>query len=140
MNRPFARWAGTVIVDDDESALRDFFVEGIEGVHGRFIQIAIEAKDSQLFDWGGRQRVLEPAFEETDLIAEQAITGEEGLHLLEADCQDGQRAFAEIEVLVFDMGWRWNTFEGVSDPYDSINHIAGRKDAAHENRRAAAPD
>lgn len=63
----------SIIIDDQVAASGQLRVKVIQGVHRRFVHVAIQASHRQPFDGGGRQRVAEPTFQENDLFVEQAI-------------------------------------------------------------------
>ena len=70
---------------DHTGPARDFGVEVGQGVHGRLVEVGVEAQQRQLLDGSLRQRVLEPALEGLDLLVEQSVAAEVVLDLLEGD-------------------------------------------------------
>src|SRR5262245_11917142 len=59
---------GEMIVQYDAAALRDFRIKSRERFHGGLIHIPIDAKECELLNRGGGERVFEPALQKPDSI------------------------------------------------------------------------
>ena len=110
-------------------------------VHRRLVEVPVEPHDGEFPDRCGRQRVLEPSFEEAHLIVEQPVLREPGLHLLEGDRQVfvGVPAIPRVR-RVFPRIRNRAAGERVRRPHDAVGDAVRPKHATHEDRRTPAPD
>jgi hypothetical protein len=72
-----------VVVHDEEPAGLQLRIESLDRGHCAFVHVPIESRDRESLDWGLRQRVLEPALEETHLFVEEPVAVQIGANLLQ---------------------------------------------------------
>ena len=63
----------TPVVDDAITAGRPFRVGVDQTIHCRLVQIPVQAKYGDAFDWRIWQRVFEPTLQKLDLIVKQTV-------------------------------------------------------------------
>jgi hypothetical protein len=54
---------GAVIINEDEAAPRELWVEGHDGIMRRYVQVTIQPQKGERLQTGRRQSLVEPALE-----------------------------------------------------------------------------
>jgi hypothetical protein len=67
---------GPVVINNAKATGRKSRVEGVKGLNGGFVEVAIESQHSDAIDRGFGERVFEPAGQKPNAIIEEAVTVE----------------------------------------------------------------
>jgi len=90
VHRLLARGEYVIVIDDDKTSARHFVIERVQNVHGRFVEVSVHPQHGQLHNGSGRQRILEPAFEELHLIVQQSESFEGSFDVRLGNCERGK--------------------------------------------------
>ena len=135
-----ARRIRAVVVHDAVPAERQPGIEVFEALYGGLVQVPVEPYKGPCVPCEGRQRLLEPALDEANVVIEEPVSPEIGLNIFSTDGQPDLvvKVAEPVQRIPGRIGFR-NAREGVGEPHLLVTHPMGSQDPPHEDCAASAP-